>query len=59
MWRPRSSENFTYEGTEVDKKAKPEILFLFTGSDNSTGIVKHMGIITAGGEVPQFIQLAR
>lgn len=56
---PRSSVNFTDEGTEVDiKKAKPGDIILFTGSDNSTGIVGHMGIITAVGEVPQFIHSA-
>ncbi len=56
---PRSSVNFTDEGTEINlKNAKPGDIILFTGSDNSTGIVGHMGIITAGGEVPQFIHSA-
>lgn len=56
---PRTSVSFTDEGTEIDiKKAKPGDIILFTGSDNSTGIVGHMGIITVGGEVPQFIHSA-
>ncbi len=53
---PRSSVNFTDEGTEIDiAKAKPGDIILFTGSDNASRIVGHMGIITAGGDVPQFI----
>ena len=45
---PRSSVNFTDEGIEVDiKKAKPGDIILFTGSDNASGIVGHMGIITS------------
>ncbi len=56
---PRSSVNFTDEGTEIDiKNAKPGDIILFTGMDNSSGEVGHMGIITAGGEVPQFIHSA-
>ncbi len=56
---PRTSVSFTDEGTEIDiKNTKPGDIILFTGSDNSTGIVGHMGIITAGGEVPQFIHSA-
>lgn len=56
---PRTSVSFTDEGTEVDiKKAKPGDIILFTGSDNSTGIVGHMGIITLGGDAPQFIHSA-
>ncbi len=56
---PRTSVSFTDEGTEIDiKSAKPGDIILFTGSDNSTGIVGHMGIITAGGEIPQFIHSA-
>ena len=56
---PRSSVNFTDEGTEIDiKKAKPGDIILFTGSDNSTAIVEHMGIITMNGAVPQFIHSA-
>ena len=53
---PRSSVNFTDEGTEIDfKNAKPGDIILFTGSDNTSGIVGHMGIITSVGENIQFI----
>jgi cell wall-associated NlpC family hydrolase len=56
---PRSSVDFTNEGTTIDVgKSKPGDIILFTGSDNSTGIVGHMGIITEGGAVPQFIHSA-
>ena len=56
---PRSSVNFTDEGTEVDiKNAKPGDIILFTGSDNASGIVGHMGIITTAGENLQFIHSA-
>lgn len=44
---PRTSKDFTNEGVDVDlKNAKAGDIILFTGSDNSTGIVGHMGIIT-------------
>ncbi|MFC4263476.1 C40 family peptidase [Ferruginibacter yonginensis] len=53
---PRTSVDFTNEGATIFyEDAQPGDLILFTGSDNSTGIVGHMGIITAGGKVPQFI----
>ena len=56
---PRSSVNFTDEGKEVDiAKAKPGDIILFTGSDNASGIVGHMGIITSVGENIQFIHSA-
>lgn len=56
---PRTSVDFTNEGTTIDvSKSKPGDIILFTGSDNSTGIVGHMGIITQGGSVPQFIHSA-
>jgi cell wall-associated NlpC family hydrolase len=56
---PRSSVNFTDEGTEIGiKNAKPGDIILFTGSDNSSGVVGHMGIITTGGVVLQFIHSA-
>lgn len=43
---PRSSVDFTNAGTEVPlKEAAKGDLILFTGSDASTGIVGHMGII--------------
>ncbi len=44
---PRTSKDFTNEGLDIDlKNAKAGDIILFTGSDNSTGIVGHMGIIT-------------
>ncbi len=53
---PRASKDFTYEGADVDlKNAKPGDIILFTGSDNVSGIVGHMGIITTVGAIPQFI----
>ena len=56
---PRSSVNFTDEGTEIDiKNAKPGDIILFTGSDNASGVVGHMGIITSVGENVQFIHAA-
>ncbi len=56
---PRSSVDFTNEGKETEiKNAKPGDIILFTGSDNSTGIVGHMGIITSSGNTPQFIHSA-
>ena len=56
---PRSSVDFTNEGTTIDiRSAKPGEIILFTGSDNSTGRVGHMGIITKGGSSPQFIHSA-
>ena len=56
---PRSSVDFTNEGTTIDiRNAKPGEIILFTGSDNSSGRVGHMGIITSGGSSPQFIHSA-
>ena len=56
---PRFSVNFTDEGTEIDLgKAKPGDIILFTGSDNASGIVGHMGIITSVGDNVQFIHSA-
>lgn len=56
---PRSSVDFTNEGITIDiSRSKPGDIVLFTGSDNSSGIVGHMGIITQGGSVPQFIHSA-
>jgi cell wall-associated NlpC family hydrolase len=53
---PRVSKDFANEGVTIDiKEAKPGDIILFTGSDNSTGIVGHMGIITSAGAIPQFI----
>ncbi len=56
---PRSSVNFTDEGTEIDiSNAKLGDIILFTGSDNASGIVGHMGIITTIGDNVQFIHSA-
>jgi cell wall-associated NlpC family hydrolase len=56
---PRSSVDFTNEGKEIEiKDARPGDIILFTGSDNSTGIVGHMGIITSNSNTPQFIHSA-
>jgi cell wall-associated NlpC family hydrolase len=53
---PRVSKDFTNEGVDVDlKNARPSDIILFTGSDNSTGVVGHMGIITIAGTTPTFI----
>jgi cell wall-associated NlpC family hydrolase len=53
---PRTSKDFTNEGVEIElKNARLGDIILFTGSDNSTGIVGHMGIITIAGAVPTFI----
>lgn len=44
---PRSSIDFTNAGTEVPlSRSRKGDLVLFTGSDNSSGIVGHMGIVT-------------
>jgi cell wall-associated NlpC family hydrolase len=54
---PRSSVDFTNFGNDVAKnEAIPGDLILFTGTDASTRIVGHMGIVTnnAGGQI-QFI----
>lgn len=54
---PRSSVDFTNAGTEVPvKESRRGDLILFTGSDASSGVVGHMGIITENkkGEL-QFI----
>lgn len=56
---PRSSVDFTNEGQETElKKARAGDIILFTGSDHSTGIVGHMGIITSTGSTIQFIHSA-
>ncbi len=47
---PRTTIAFTNEGEEIDQKdARPGDIILFTGSDNSSGIVGHMGIVTVAG----------
>ncbi len=56
---PRSSVDFTNEGKEIAAKdARPGDIILFTGSDNSTGTVGHMGIITSNNNTTQFIHSA-
>jgi cell wall-associated NlpC family hydrolase len=56
---PRSSVDFTNEGREIETKdARPGDIILFTGSDNSAGIVGHMGIITSNNNTPRFIHSA-
>ncbi len=56
---PRVTKDYTNEGREVTKRqARVGDIILFTGSDNSTGIVGHMGIITKASEPLQFIHSA-
>ena len=44
---PRRSVDFTNAGTNISlTRSRKGDLILFTGSDNSSGIVGHMGIIT-------------
>jgi cell wall-associated NlpC family hydrolase len=53
---PRVSRDFTNEGTTIKlSEAKAGDLILFTGSDHSTGIVGHIGIITETGSLLTFI----
>jgi cell wall-associated NlpC family hydrolase len=53
---PRVSRDFTNEGTTIKlSETKAGDLILFTGSDNSTGIVGHIGIVTETGSVLTFI----
>lgn len=53
---PRSSVDFTNEGITIDpEQAKPGDLILFTGSDNSSGVVGHMGIVTSNDGTLSFI----
>ncbi|MEO6669057.1 MAG: C40 family peptidase [Ferruginibacter sp.] len=45
---PRNSAGFTNAGTEVSMKdCRPGDIILFTGSDENSGVVGHMGIITS------------
>lgn len=51
MQVPRSSVQFTSLGTEIDKDhAQAGDIILFTGTDPSTRIVGHMGIVTDNNE---------
>jgi cell wall-associated NlpC family hydrolase len=53
---PRVSRDFTNEGVTIKlSEAKAGDLILFTGSDNSTGIVGHIGIVTEAGTILTFI----
>jgi cell wall-associated NlpC family hydrolase len=53
---PRVSRDYTNEGTTINvAEAKAGDLILFTGSDNSTGIVGHIGIVTENGNMLTFI----
>lgn len=56
---PRVTKDFTNEGQTIsENQAQPGDLILFTGSDNSSGIVGHMGIITSPLPKLQFIHSA-
>ncbi len=56
---PRVTRDFTNEGREVSRRqARPGDLILFTGSDNSSGIVGHMGIITENKDQIMFVHSA-
>ena len=56
---PRVTKDYTNEGREVSRsQARIGDIILFTGSNHSSGIVGHMGIITREGAMPQFIHSA-
>jgi cell wall-associated NlpC family hydrolase len=56
---PRVTKDYTNEGETIAlKNAKPGDIILFTGSDNSTGIVGHMGIIITNNGTTEFIHSA-
>ena len=56
---PRVSKDYTYEGVEISlKDARPGDIILFTGSNNKSGIVGHMGIITENKRKLKFIHAA-
>jgi cell wall-associated NlpC family hydrolase len=53
---PRVSRDYTNEGTTIKlNDAQAGDLILFTGSDNSSGIVGHIGIVTQTGSPLTFI----
>lgn len=53
---PRSSVDFTNVGTEVSKAdAKTGDLILFTGTDSTSTVVGHMGIVTENTDSLRFI----
>lgn len=56
---PRVTKDYNYEGREVSRnQAKPGDIILFTGSDNNSGIVGHMGIITETKDLLMFVHSA-
>jgi cell wall-associated NlpC family hydrolase len=56
---PRVSKDYTNEGITIKvSEARAGDLILFTGSDNSTGIVGHIGIVTETGSILTFISSA-
>jgi cell wall-associated NlpC family hydrolase len=56
---PRVTKDFTNEGETISlKNAKAGDVILFTGSDNASGIVGHMGIIVSNNGTTQFIHSA-
>lgn len=56
---PRTSYSYTHEGIEVKMEdAKIGDIILFTGSNHSSGIVGHLGIITQTSPRLQFIHSA-
>jgi cell wall-associated NlpC family hydrolase len=53
---PRTSVDFTNLGTEIsEKNARRGDLILFTGTDSTTRIVGHMGIVTENVDTLKFI----
>lgn len=53
---PRSSVDFTHEGTEIPlPKAQRGDLILFTGTDSSSRVLGHMGIVTGNTDSLRFI----
>lgn len=56
---PKVSTDFTNAGKDVElSRAQPGDIILFTGSDNSTGKVGHLGFITSTEPVIKFIHSA-
>ena len=57
---PRVTKDYTNEGETISMKdAKVGDIILFTGSDNASGIVGHMAIITSNiNGITQFIHSA-
>ncbi len=56
---PRVTNDYTWEGREVSRsEARPGDIILFTGSDHSSGVVGHMGIITENNGDIMFVHSA-